>query len=84
MYPVLNWTENPGTSAGLIFGALLVLICKDIMKYIQGDLQRLETSETNVHDQFSHIFYTHGSLKLKSCFIIAQEVFPIQDYFEDP
>ena len=35
MYPVLNWTENPGTSAGLIFGALLVLICKDIMKYIR-------------------------------------------------
>jgi len=40
VYPVLNWTENPGTSAGLIFGALLVLICKDI-RYIHDDLQRL-------------------------------------------
>ena len=41
VYPVLNWTENPGISAGLIFGALLVLICKDI-RYKHGDLQRLK------------------------------------------
>ncbi|XP_023344679.1 uncharacterized protein LOC111713920 [Eurytemora carolleeae] len=45
VYPVLNWTENPGTSAGLIFGALLVLIC---IHYILVGLTHLRDK---VHQQ---------------------------------